>query len=361
MTVSPPGVDPEAERARVLIDAGRFDEAKGLLQTALAREPDDGAKWCLYALCMVRLERPQEALQAARRAAVLEPDDEWPHRLASIALCSQRDYRAAAVAAREAIRREPDLWQTHAQLALALHELRDQTSVDEAWRAASHAVSLAPEEAETHFVMGVIAQERRQHDIAERAYEKVLALDPAHAAAMNNLGLAQLRRGRLHAAAEGFTSSLRSDPRLEVARANVESVGWRMTTFAYYIAFAGWWILRFLVVGDSVGDSLGAYLARAGFGIALLVVWAVLGARMVSQLPAAARQYLLRMPRRSLSFGVMTVGIAGCVVGSMFAAFTPATIAVYGLAVAGGSIFVSFVTSWVVTIRAWRNRKKTAR
>ncbi|MQA05062.1 MAG: tetratricopeptide repeat protein [Streptosporangiales bacterium] len=358
MTVSPPGVDPAAERARVLIDAGRLEEAKGVLQTALAQEPDDGGKWCLFALCMVRLDQYDEALEAAGRAAALEPAEEWPHRLASIALCGKKDYPRAVTAARESVRRESDLWQTHAQLALALHELRDRSSLDEAWQAASYAVSLAPEEAETHFVMGVIAQERRQHDVAEQAYEKVLALDPGHAAAMNNLGLVQLRRGKIHAAAEGFTSSLRSDPRLEVARSNVESVGWRLMTFGYYIAFAGFWILRLLLGGET--EEGMPFVFRAGFGVVLLAVWTVLGVRMVGRLPTAARQYLFGMPRRSLGFGVMTFGIAGCVLGSMFAAFTPPALAFYGLVVAGCAIFLSFVTSWVVTVGAWRRRKKEA-
>lgn len=354
--VRPPDADPAGERARALIDAGRLEEAKGVLQTALAREPEDGGKWCLFALCMVRLDQFDDALQAAGKAAALEPAEEWPHRLASIALCGKKDYPRAVSAARESVRRESDLWQTHAQLALALHELGNLAAIDEAWQAASYAVALAPEEAETHFVMGVIAQERRQHDVAERAYEKVLALDPGHAAAMNNLGLVQLRRGRIHAAVDGFTSSLRSDPRLEVARANVESVGWRLMTFGYYIAFAGFWILRLLLSGEVERDM--PFLFRVGFGVALLAVWGVLGVRMVGRLPTAARQYLFGMPRRSLGFGVMTFGIAGCVLGSMFAAFTPPQLAGYGLVVAGCAIFLSFVTSWVVTIRAWRDRKK---
>lgn len=357
MTTELPGIDPATERARVLIEAGRHGEAENVLQTALAKEPDDGAKWCLYALCMVRLDRAQQAVEAAGRAAALEPDEEWPHRLASIALCSLGEHERAVTAAREAIRREPDLWQTHAQLALALHELKCRGAADEAWSAASYAVSLASNEAETHFVMAVVAQERGDLATAEVAYEKALALDPTHAAAMNNLGLVRLRRGRLHQAVEGFTSSLRSDPSLQVARANVESVGWRLTTYAYYLAFVGWWILRFLVVSDD-SDFGTLYFVRAGAGVALLAGWAVLGVRMVGRLPAAARGYLAGMPRRSPAFAVMACGILGCVLGSMFAAFTPAHLAFYGLVVAGVAIFVSFVTSWVVTVGNIRRRRK---
>lgn len=356
MSIGPPGVDPATERARVLIEAGRHGEAEGVLQSALAKEPDDGAKWCLYALCLVRLERAKHAVEAAGRAAALEPEEEWPHRLASIALCSLGDYQNAVVAAREAIRREPDLWQTHAQLALALHELKHRGAADEAWQAASYAVNLASNEAETHFVMGVVAQERGDLSTAEAAYEKSLALDPTHAAAMNNLGLVQLKRGKLHQAVEGFTSSLRTDPRLQVARANVESVGWRLTTYAYYLAFGGWWILRFLVVGDEGGFG-AVYVVRIVAGLALLAGWAILGVRMVGRLPAAARGYLAGMPRRSPAFAVMVAGILGCVLGSMFAAFTPPDLAIYGLVVAGGAIFVSFATSWLVTIGNLRKRR----
>jgi len=361
VTVGPPGLDPASERARVLLDAGRPAEAEEVLRNALAAMPEDGTTWCLYALCLVRLGRAEEALHAASRAAALEPEEEWPHRLASIALCSLGDHGRAVVAAREAIRREPDLWQTHAQLALAAHELKNPGAADEAWRAAAHAVTLAPEEAETHFVMGVVAQERGDLTTAETAYERALSLDPSHAAAMNNLGLVQLRRGKLHQAVEGFTSSLRSDPRLEVARENVESVGWRLTTYAYYLAFGGWWVLRFLHVSDGGGDGFTTlYAVRIAVGLALLAGWAVLGVRMVGRLPSVARRYLAGMPSRVPAFGLMAAGILGCVLGTMFAAFTPHDLAFIGMVLAGISIFVSFITSWLVTINA-RKRKRDRR
>jgi len=50
---------------------------------------------------------------------------------------------------------------------------------------------------------------------------------------MNNLQLFRLCRDRLR---RGFTSSLRNDPDLGVARANVDAVGWRLMTIGY-IAF----------------------------------------------------------------------------------------------------------------------------
>lgn len=349
------GPDPTIVRIRTLIEAGRHEEARVKLESVLASEPGDGGLWCLYALCLCRLDRPAEALQAAGRAAALEPDEEWPHRLASIALCSLQDYPRAAEAARAAVRLEPGLWQTHAQLALALHEVKNVDAMNEAWQSADHAVSLAPDEAETHFVMGVVAQERGAVQVAESAYRRVLALDPAHAAAMNNLGLLQLKRGRLHEAAEGFTSSLRNDPNLGVARANVDAVGWRLMTIAYYIAFGGFWVLRFLVETSGPYE----YLLRAGMGVVLLGVWIIVGLRMLGRLPSAARRYLARLPRRSSGFGIMAGGVTLCVLGSLFAAFAPGPVSRYGLGAAAVGISVSFVTSWVVTIRNWRSRNRT--
>lgn len=350
------GVDPTTERARLLLESGRFDEARSLLREALARDNEDAGLWCLLSLALIRLEEPQEATSAAGRAAALEPEEEWPHRLASIALANQKRPDQAVAAAREAVRRGPALWQTHAQLALALHEVREAGARDEAWYTGSHAVTLAPEEAETHFVMGVVAQDRGQLAVAERAYRQALALEPANAAAMNNLALVELRRGRVHQAAEGFTSSLRADPGLGVARANVEAVGWRLLTFGYYIAFVGFWILR-LLVGETLGNLGGgmAYGIRAGVGALLLAVWAVLGGRTVRRLPVTARRYLFTLPRRQFTFGVMVAGVSICVLGSLFGAFAPAAVADWGLYVALGGILLSFVTSWVTVIR---NRRR---
>lgn len=342
--------DVATERAKGLVGAGRFDQARPMLREALARDPDDGGLWCLLALCLIRLDEPDEAIEAAARAAALEPFEEWPHRLASIALVGKKRYEQATVAAREAVRRAPDLWQTHAQLALALHEVKRPQELDEAWYAASHATALAPQEAETHFVMGVVAQERGHAHVAERAYRQALALDPSNAGAMNNLALLELRRGRVSKAAEGFTSSIRADPALGVARVNVEAVGWRMLTFAYYIAFVGFWVLRFLLA-ESVG-----YGVRVGVGVLLVAVWAALAVRTVHRLPVPARRYLTTLPRRQLGFGLMTIGVGGCVAGSLIAAFAPFPVAGVALTAALGAILVSFVTSWIVVIRNRRHR-----
>lgn len=60
-----------------------------------------------------------------------------------------------------------------------------------------------PDDVGTNFALGVAVHKRGAGYAAESAYRRVLALDPAHAAAMNNRGLFQLRRGRLREAAAG--------------------------------------------------------------------------------------------------------------------------------------------------------------
>jgi hypothetical protein len=52
----------------------------------------------------------------------------------------------------------------------------------------------------------------------------------------------------------------------------------------------------------------------------------------------------------------MAGGMSLCVLGSLFAAFAPGSVCVYGLLGAGGGIFLSCVMSWIVTIRNWRSR-----
>ncbi|MGH3377681.1 MAG: hypothetical protein ACRDP6_23410, partial [Actinoallomurus sp.] len=129
----------------------------------------------------------------------------------------------------------------------------------------------------------------------------------------------------------------------------------RLMTIGYYIAFGGFWVLRFLVAADSPYD----YLLRAGMGVVLLGVWVTVGLRMLGRLPSPARRYLARMPKRSAGFGVMAAGVSLCVLGSLFAAFAPGSVCVLGLLAAGAGIFISFVTSWIVTVRNWRSRNRT--
>ena len=128
------------------------------------------------------------------RAAGLDPTEEWSHRLASVALVNLGRTLEAVDEAREAVRLAPHLPIVRVQLAQAmgtLPELR-RSAYDEALAA----VTLDPTEPECHLVVADTARKLGWTRQAEAAYRQVLTMDPANAAAMNNLAVLRLQQGR---------------------------------------------------------------------------------------------------------------------------------------------------------------------
>src|SRR5205085_1970848 len=96
---------------------------------------------------------------------------------------------------------------------------------------------VGPNAASMHLAYGEAALACKLADEAARAFEKVLALDPANAPARNNLAILDLRRNRFGKAIDGFGSALRADPRLDLARRNIDVVGLAMLLKLRYILF----------------------------------------------------------------------------------------------------------------------------
>lgn len=243
--VSPVGA---VTRAETLCSLRRYGEAITVLNTAIAGEPDDAHIWCVLARAKLGAEDFQGALDAANRAVSLQPEEEWPHRLASIALTRLNQPQQAFTAALESVRLAPMLWQTHARVAGTSLTLK---MPEQAQRAAAKAVELAPLEPDTWTTLGGVALSRGDKKGAEEAYRRALALDPENTNAHDGLARVALKKGRLAnprglaAAASGFATSVRVDPRSSTSRAALEIVLRAfLARFAYFVFLDAYLVLR---------------------------------------------------------------------------------------------------------------------
>ncbi|BEP14362.1 hypothetical protein acdb102_26730 [Acidothermaceae bacterium B102] len=292
----------ELSRIDAMIDLGRYEEAVAALQRLLATDggsSGDADVWCRLSLAYLRLDRDEDALQAAGRAAALAPESDWPHRLASHALESLGRKQEAVQAAAQAVRLSPDVWQGHARFAATLSAAGGDLFL--ARQAAHHAVQLAPFEPDAHSAVGLVALRQGDHVTAERAFKHVLSLQPDHHSALNNLGVVQLRRRDLDGALNGFSAAIRSEPQQEVARRNVDvvvrAVLYRVQWFVFLAAYG----LR-QIVGRTDKDGGQAVTQRPlrfvlVAGIAALAVAG--GVWSLRRIPPGLRPYARSLVRRS--------------------------------------------------------------
>jgi Flp pilus assembly protein TadD len=279
-------------RVEMLIVLGRHVAALAELAPIIADDPTNSYALCLDAQAQLQLDRPLLARHAAEAAIRADPTAEWPMRLLSIALRELGETERAVEMAAGSVRKEPNLWEPRAILAIALSE--DKGSRHRARRVAETAVSIAPNEPQTHFVVGLVADRVGRHADAETAYRQALRLDPQHAAARNNLSVILSRRGDYIGAAKGFTEAAAGDPRLKIARRNVDYILTRLVQRAQLVVLAAAFaaIAGPRIIGvDSQLISLGAALAGVG-----VIGWSVWGFARAT--PRRLHRYLGTLPAR---------------------------------------------------------------
>lgn len=210
-----PETTPEEYRQRALLlaDLGRYDEAAQEIASGLTAAPDEPSLLATLARIHLAAEQPGEALRAADRAAAAAPDALTGMVVRAMALTDSRQFGEAARVATEILRQWPaDAYAQRTGAALLSESRNGQEALNAAW----NAVRVAPSEAEAHLVLAVVAARLRLFDLAQRAYAQALDLDPAVGDAQRDMGIVRFERRRwaqaLEALADGATLPTAPEP-----------------------------------------------------------------------------------------------------------------------------------------------------
>jgi tetratricopeptide (TPR) repeat protein len=192
---SEPETTPEQYRQRALLmaDLGRYDEAVGEIAAGLAAAPADAGLLSTLARVHVAADQPADALAAAERAVAAAPGAIEPLVVRAMALADERRFAEAAQAAVSILTAWPENAYAQRTGAALLSESRNgQDALNAAW----NGVRLTPADAEAHLVLAVVAARLRLFDLAQRAYGEALELDSAIGDAQRDVGVVRLERRR---------------------------------------------------------------------------------------------------------------------------------------------------------------------
>jgi Tfp pilus assembly protein PilF len=202
-----PDLEPETtpeeyrQRALLLADLGRYDEAAGEIAAGLSAAPDEPSLLTTLARIHLAAEQPAEALAAAERAVAAAPDALTALIVRAMALTDSRRYADAAQVASDVLRRWPaDAYAQRTGAALLSESRNGQEALNAAW----NGVRVAPAEAEAHLVLAVVAARLQLFELAQRAYAEALDLDPGIGTAQNDVGIVRFERRRWAQALEGL-------------------------------------------------------------------------------------------------------------------------------------------------------------
>ncbi|MFV2020583.1 tetratricopeptide repeat protein [Micromonospora sp. LOL_023] len=221
----PADFDGYLQRAGLLADLGRYDEAAAEIGFAVALDPDSDAARILLARVHLAADLPDQALAAidslsaapatlnpwsAESAALDTAESAGPDAVATgagrslpdriavtvvrgLALIDLRRYPEAAQLATDLLAAYPDdAYAQRSGAAILAGSRNGQPALNAAWRG----VELAPSDAQAHLVLGLVGARLELFDLAHRAYEEALRLDPLIGEAQFDIGVIHLERRR---------------------------------------------------------------------------------------------------------------------------------------------------------------------
>jgi tetratricopeptide (TPR) repeat protein len=290
------------QRAALLADLGRYDEAADELAFATAADPGNAETLTLLARVHLAGGQPDQAIVAADAAVAAAPALVSAHVIRGLVL-ADLDRRAEAVTvAEELLRLGPASGHAQTSAAAILVEVRNgQAALDAAWRG----VQLTPREPTAHLVLGLVAARLELFDLAERAYAEALRLDPALTEVGDDIGIVRLEQRRYAKALERLAAAApQIVPEVAVRPA-------RRAVAANPLAHDVWQALHYGAGYALVAPILAAWSGgSAGGARGLAVLVAAVGllglAILAARLPAGVRAELPTLLREDRSLAVAT-------------------------------------------------------
>ncbi|MBL8685057.1 MAG: tetratricopeptide repeat protein [Myxococcales bacterium] len=204
------------ERGWVALELGRAAIAEREARAALALSSQHVEARLLLADALLSQKRGDEAIVVVEEAFALAPDTSAVHLVACAVFCETFALDRAFAAAKAFAQLEPDSSMAHSLFAEVAHRGGDFRAAAEHAR---RALAIDPDDVRSLELFG-LAQLDLDPRQAEAAFLRQLSIDPNASLALNNLGVALERQGRLWEAAKLFESAVRRDPTNELARNN---------------------------------------------------------------------------------------------------------------------------------------------
>jgi protein O-GlcNAc transferase len=205
------------QRAVVLHEQNRLDEAEGLYRAILKEDPADIGSLHNLGILHIQQGKYHDAIELVREILRHQPDLAVAHYSLGVALRHLGRLEEAEVCCREALRLAPDYVEAHNTLADTLTALGRYGEAEACCRAA---LRLKPEYAEAHYNLGTALMSLRRPAEAERSYREALLLKPENPAAFHNLGNALMHQGKLGEASAAFGRAAALNPNNADALAN---------------------------------------------------------------------------------------------------------------------------------------------
>lgn len=255
-------MNPHLERAILLYQQGRNEQAAQELRQLIAQDPHDAHPHAVLSLVLTDNKQLEEASQEAQQAIHLAPDSPFGHYAHARVLNARNRQNEALLAIAEAIRLDPADADYCAHQAATLHDLRRWP---DALAAAERGLQIDAEHVGCANLRAMALVKLGRKDEAGQSIDTALSKDPDNALTHANQGWTCLHAGDHGKALEHFREALRLDPTNEWARSGiVEALKARHAIYALMLRYFLW--MSRLSRGAQWGVILGGYFLSRALG-----------------------------------------------------------------------------------------------
>ena len=249
-------MDPTYQRALLLHDQRRYEDAERELKQVLAGDPHNAEAHAMLGLCLAQRKAYLEASAEADAAVGLAPDVPFAHYAKASVLLQRDRYDEAAAAIHEALRLNsfsPEYYALQGRIRFVQRRWAD------ALESAENGLAIEADHAACGNLRAMALTQLGRKEEAGAALGESLARDPHNAVTHANQGWTYLHRGEHKKALEHFREALRIDPELEWARAGmVEALKARHLIYRIMLRYFLW--MGRLAGRARWGIIIGAYI-----------------------------------------------------------------------------------------------------
>ena len=206
-----------SNRGNALKELGRFEDAVATFDKAIRLRPDYADAYCNRGIALHAMQAYAQAMQSHDRAVALKPDFPTAYYNRAVALQDMGDLEAAVASYDKAIAQNPDYAQAYANRGLVLKELGK-------WEAAmlsfEAAIQRNPQDAKTCYHWALALHEIKQLDVAIALYDRAIGIQTDFAQAHYSRGLALQQSSQLEVALESYDQAIRFKPDYVDAHSN---------------------------------------------------------------------------------------------------------------------------------------------
>jgi tetratricopeptide (TPR) repeat protein len=198
-----------ADRAWLLYQQSRYEEAIEEAGRALQEDPEDYWSMSITALSLARLGRFKSALETIDAAIALAPEEEWMYYRRAVILQRADRYKEGLEAVEDSLRQDPEFYNA---VTLKAELLGDIGKEKEALQVAKDAIQLNPEYAWARRVYARLLRKQGESEKAKEEFDFLLRDEPENSWLHAQRGWASLETGDIDGAMPYFQESLRLKP-----------------------------------------------------------------------------------------------------------------------------------------------------